>query len=103
MTIIPDDRIVTTAPPGVHIPLTCVNHPDLRWSTKNISFIGARTIFFDLFNKCPGGECPCSGRDLIPVAQLLPMLALEVRTQNPELRAIECFRIAYSIMDGEVK
>lgn len=33
-------------PYGQHIVLTCVNHPDLRWTTKNIDFIGARSIFF---------------------------------------------------------
>jgi len=32
---------------GKHIVLTCKLHPDLRWSTKNISYIGARTLFFN--------------------------------------------------------
>lgn len=61
-----DDRIVTWAERGAHIPLTCVNHPELRWSTKNISFIGARSIFFD-GNPFDGSECPCPARDLVPV------------------------------------
>lgn len=26
--------------------LTCVNHPNLRWHTKNIGYIGVRSIFF---------------------------------------------------------
>lgn len=33
-------------PHGQHISLTCKNHPTKRWHTKNIDFIGARTIFF---------------------------------------------------------
>lgn len=41
-----DGRIVDSAPYGQHIPLTCENHPELRWHTKNISPIGARSIFF---------------------------------------------------------
>jgi hypothetical protein len=31
---------------GAHITLRCKNHPDLRWSTKNIGYIGGRSIFF---------------------------------------------------------
>lgn len=42
-----DDRIIETIPYGQHITLTCRKHPDLRWSTKNISHIGARSLFFD--------------------------------------------------------
>lgn len=30
-------------PYGTHIPMTCKNHPNLRWNTKNI---GGRSIFF---------------------------------------------------------
>ena len=41
-----DDRITPTAEYGVHIPLTCKNHPELRWHTKNIGGIGSRRIFF---------------------------------------------------------
>jgi hypothetical protein len=62
-----DDRIVKWAPRG-HIPLTCRNHPELRWSTKNIDFIGARTIFYNLDNDPKmGRECDCPIADLIPV------------------------------------
>lgn len=57
-------RIDKTQPYGVHIALTCRNHPLLRWSTKNISFIGARSIFYQ-----PGSsgqpECECPAADLI--------------------------------------
>jgi hypothetical protein len=60
-------RITTKAPYGQHIMLTCKNHPNLRWSTKNIDYIGARHIFFDLDRKCNGYECPCPASDLIPV------------------------------------
>lgn len=49
-------------PHGQHVPLYCVNHPDMRWSTKNIAPIGARNIFF---NGKPGEkECPCPCSDL---------------------------------------
>lgn len=41
-----DDRIDKTKERGVHISLRCKNHPNLRWSTKNIGWIGARSIFF---------------------------------------------------------
>ena len=36
-----------TVPYTSKVVLTCKDHPNLRWSTKNISYIGARTIFFD--------------------------------------------------------
>ena len=36
MTTIDDGRITTKAAYGQHIGLTCANHPDLSWSTKNI-------------------------------------------------------------------
>ena len=45
---------------GEHIPLTCKNHRDKRWSTKNIDFIGARTIFYNLYSDPNlGPECDC--------------------------------------------
>lgn len=50
-------------PYGEHIALYCVNHPDLRWHTKNIDCIGARSIFY-AGNPFDGSECPCPGRDL---------------------------------------
>lgn len=50
-------------PYGQHILLTCKHHPDLRWSTKNIDGIGARSIFFQ--HQDGQTECSCSGRDLI--------------------------------------
>ena len=52
---------------GQHIALTCVNHQDLRWSTKNIGWIGARSIFYSGRFDGPA-ECNCSIRDLIVVA-----------------------------------
>ena len=36
---------------GQHITLCCVNHPGLKWSTKNIAPIGCRKIFFNLMNE----------------------------------------------------
>lgn len=56
-----DDRICKGHPRWEHITLTCKNHPDLNWSTKNIGCIGARSIFF---NKVSQIECPCSIADL---------------------------------------
>jgi hypothetical protein len=59
-------RIVPWSNSG-HIALYCVNHPHLRWSTKNISYIGARSVFFDLFNKAQEPECACNLSCLRPV------------------------------------
>lgn len=56
-----DGRIVDTADYGRHIPLRCKNHPDLRWSTKNIAPIGIRSIFY-VTRDVP--ECPCPAWDL---------------------------------------
>lgn len=63
-------RIVKWARYGEHIPLTCSNHPELRWSTKNISPIGARSIFYNL-NHVEGmrPECNCPASDLISLSQ----------------------------------
>ena len=63
-----DDRITTQFPRGQHIELYCINHPEKRWSTKNIGCIGARSIFYNL-NDLPGmgPECNCACRDLRPV------------------------------------
>ena len=62
------DRIVETAPYGEHIQLTCKNHPNLRWSTKNIAPIGCRSIFYNLQNDSDiGSSCNCDVDSLIPV------------------------------------
>jgi hypothetical protein len=62
-----DGRIVKQAPYGQHIDLRCKNHPHLRWSTKNISHIGARKVFYDLMDVCDEPECSCPLSDLEPV------------------------------------
>lgn len=57
------DSICPKCPPGQHITLTCRNHPQLSWSTKNITCIGARSIFYNLMsypNMGPECECPLS-------------------------------------------
>jgi hypothetical protein len=60
-----DDRITKKAPYGRHIGLTCVNHPELSWNTKNIAPIGCRTIFFNGWDESPPKkECDCPLRDL---------------------------------------
>lgn len=51
-------------PYGRHIALTCQNHPDLTWTTKNIGYIGARSIFFADFRKGLT-ECCCPVSDLM--------------------------------------
>lgn len=61
-----DGRITDKVEYGRHISLTCRNHPDLRWSTKNIDFIGARSIFY--YGSATGQfvpECSCHASDLI--------------------------------------
>ena len=58
------NTIDPSQPYGQHIALTCKNHPELRWSTKNIDFIGARSIFYFSMTV---PECSCSARDLIVV------------------------------------
>lgn len=62
------DKIVESEEYGTHIALSCVNHPDLRWSTKNIAPLGCRTIFYNLYSHPEmGPECDCSVRDLRPI------------------------------------
>lgn len=65
-----DPRITKKAPYGRHIGLRCRNHPELTWSTKNISPIGCRTLFYNLggYPDAPP-ECACPMRDLevIPI------------------------------------
>ncbi len=66
--------IVSWAPYGTHISLRCQNHPNERWSTKNIDYIGARSIFpcAPASEKTYGDHangCSCSARRLEPVPQ----------------------------------
>ena len=67
------DRITTKAEYGVQICLTCRNHQDLRWSTKNIGPIGCRTIFYNLMGDQPAGiaapECTCPASALVSTAE----------------------------------
>lgn len=64
------DRITKKAPYGVQIELRCKCHPEKRWSTKNISHIGARTIFYNL-NWVPEMDeecnCPASLLEVMPI------------------------------------
>lgn len=64
-------RIIRQARYGEHINLTCKNHPHLRWNTKNINNIGARTIFFDWHSG--EVECNCTIRDLIVLPEYAEM------------------------------
>ena len=72
-----EGRIVDCCGYGHHIALTCKNHPNLRWSTKNIDCIGARSIFY-VTEDTP--ECNCSARDLYHVHNEKPF---ERRTSKP--------------------
>ena len=58
------ETIDPSQPFGQHISLMCKNHPDLRWSTKNIGYIGARSIFY-FSHSVP--ECSCSSNLLTVV------------------------------------
>lgn len=62
-----DSRITKQAPYGQRIALRCKHHPHLRWDTKNIAPIGARTIFYDLLRESDEPECSCPRADLEPV------------------------------------
>ena len=53
-------NICEKCPYGQHILLTCSNHPNKKWNTKNISHIGARSIFYKgTFDPSMGQECDC--------------------------------------------
>jgi hypothetical protein len=58
-----EDTIDPAQPWGQHIALTCVNHPELTWTTKNIGCIGARSIFYSGWHT-DVPECPCPMSDL---------------------------------------
>lgn len=63
-----DDRITADFPHGEHVTLYCVNHPDKRWSTKNIAPLGCRRIFYNLESVAGmGTECDCPLHDLRPL------------------------------------
>lgn len=59
-----DRRICSTCPPGVLIAFRCRNHPELgaAWASKNIDFLGARTIHYDWHR---GTECVCTAGALV--------------------------------------
>lgn len=59
-----EHTIDPSQPYGTKILLTCRNHPEMRWGTKNIDYIGARTIFYQGLND---DECPCPLSDLTAV------------------------------------
>ncbi len=58
-------RICDNSDYGKHIVLRCKNHPEKTWSTKNIAYIGCRSLFYNLYNDPKQGqECDCSIREL---------------------------------------
>lgn len=55
-----DGKLTDNAEYGRHVLLTCIHHPTLRWSTKNIAPLGCRRIFFDGSEENPHAvECDC--------------------------------------------
>ena len=63
-----DNRICENIPYGNHITIKCIHHPEKKWFTKNILYIGARSIFYaNTWNEFPdmGQECECPSTDLI--------------------------------------
>jgi hypothetical protein len=54
-----DDRIVKYIDRTSSAVLKCEAHPHLRWHTKNISFIGARTVFYYPDENHGETECQC--------------------------------------------
>lgn len=60
-----DERITDTVEYGRHITLTCANHPNLAWSTKNIGttydgvIYRARSLFY-ITRNIPECDCPVS-------------------------------------------
>jgi hypothetical protein len=75
-----DGRISTKAPYGMMIALTCANHPNLSWSTKNIGHGAAdgtgvylaRSIFFNHDFSQPECDCPGSMLRVHPDTQDRP-------------------------------
>ncbi len=62
-----DGRITDKTYHGDMISLTCVNHPNKRWLTKNIMCIGARSIIWvgmDNYQRGELEECDCPITDL---------------------------------------
>lgn len=59
------EKICAQCEYGEHIELRCRKHLDLVWHTKNIGYIGGRSIFFDLDGTCQKAnktkcDCPLS-------------------------------------------
>jgi hypothetical protein len=62
---------------GLHVPLTCENHPELRWSCKKIAlskdndgkwrYNHSRNIFF--FSDYPAKECDCPASKLYAIIE----------------------------------
>ena len=71
-------RLSPLAEYGQHIQLSCKNHLQLRWSTKNIAPLGCRTIFFDVMGKSKEPECDCEFETLIVLGQPSSELSREM-------------------------
>ena len=79
-----DDRIVLWAPRGQHIPLKCAKCGQTG-STKNISYIGARTIFVD---------CSCSIKflEVVPPENAEELIKVEMEKMEEAERFEEFSR-----------
>lgn len=70
MPPMPEDMICPNHDYGEHIDLTCKNHPDKLWSTKNIAPIGCRTLFYNLYwDYNMGPECDCPVSNLVHICK----------------------------------
>lgn len=74
-----DSRITKKAPYGQHVTFYCVNHPDLRWMSKNIAPLGVRSIFFrgrdngtEVYEYAPECKCPLSDLRLCENYKYMP-------------------------------
>lgn len=74
-TYMGDDRITDRAPRGQHIGLRCKHHHDAKYSTKNIGFIGARSVFHS-----DGPDCDCAGPNSLEVEPMYRDLPVVVET-----------------------
>jgi len=85
-----DDRITKKARGTDHIKFTCKNHPNLEWSTKNISPFGSRSIFFN----GEEGRSKMSAQDFYPTFKQAMQMLMDGKLldrKDPKAEAIAQF------------
>ena len=92
-------------PEGQHILLRCRNHPNLRWQTKNIDFIGARSLFFrgkfedgEIVSLPFSEECPCEIADL----EIVPVPALCDSCGEEQMVDGKCLCCGYTTLARQI-